>query len=51
MGNRRILSYALFIVALFAFLLVGALGGEWLFGLLLGLVLLIAGVVFYRRGK
>ena len=51
MKNRRVFSYVLFVVGLVLFLLVGALAGDWLLALLLGLVFIIAGVVFYRRGK
>jgi hypothetical protein len=51
MENRRILSYALIILGVVFFLLVGVLSSEWLLGVLIGLVLVIAGVIFYRRGR
>ena len=51
MENRRILSYALFALGLVFILVLGVGVGEWLTGLLVGLIFLIAGFIFYRRGK
>ena len=51
MGNRRVLSYALFVLAVVLLLLVGLLSKQWLTGVLLGLIFAVAGVIFYRRGK
>ncbi len=51
MDNRRIISYALFILGVVALLLLGLLRSEWGTGLLVGLVFEIAGIIFYRRGK
>jgi len=52
MQNRRIISYALFAVAVLlvlAGLLVEAVGiGR---GVLVGLAALVVGIIFYRRGK
>ena len=51
MENRRIMSYALFILGVVIFLILGLGAGQWGTGILLGLVLGIAGIIFYRRGK
>jgi len=51
MANRRVLSYALLVVGVLFFLLVGLLGRQWLLGAALGLVLVFVGIIFYRRGK
>jgi hypothetical protein len=51
MKSRHILSYALIAVGVIFFLLIGLLGRQWLLGAGLGGVLVIAGVIFYRRGK
>lgn len=51
MENRRILSYGLIVIGIVFFLLVGVLAQEWLYGILVGLVCLIAALIFYRRGK
>jgi len=50
MTNRRIISYALFILGVVLFLLFGLARGQWATGVLLGLALEIAGIIFYRRG-
>lgn len=51
METRRILSYALFIIGVLLFLAIGLLAREWLWGILVGLVFVIAAIIFYRRGK
>ena len=51
MENRRIISYALFILGVVIFLALGLGAGQWGTGVGLGLVLGIAGIIFYRRGK
>ena len=51
MENRRIISYALFILAVVLLLLFGLVGGEWLIGIISGLAFLLGGIIFYRRGK
>jgi hypothetical protein len=51
MGNRRTFSYVLFILGILVFLLVGILAREWLYGILVGLICVIAAIIFYRRGK
>ncbi len=51
MTNRRIISYTLFILGVVLFLIFGLAGGQWATGVLLGLALEIAGIIFYRRGK
>lgn len=51
MENRRVLSYALFLLAIVVLLALGLGVGEWLVGILGGMVFIIAGVIFYRRGK
>lgn len=51
MDNRRIISYALFIIGVVLFLLLGLARGQWATGVLLGLAFEVAGIIFYRRGK
>ena len=51
MGNRHIISYVLFVLALVILLLFGLAGRQWLAGVLVGLVFVLAGIFFYRRGK
>ena len=50
-GNRRLLSYALIVLAVVLVLLFGLLAKQWLAGLLLGLAFALAGLFFYRRGR
>jgi len=49
-SNRRIISIVLFVLAV-VFILAGILSELGLTGVLLGIVVAIAGVIFYRRGK
>jgi hypothetical protein len=51
MQNRHLLSYVLFILGVVVLLLIGLLAGEWLLGILLGLVFVVVGFIFYRRGR
>lgn len=51
MGNRHIIRYALFILGVLFFVLVGLLGGQFGAGVPLGLAFGIGGIIFYRRGK
>ena len=51
MKNRHIISYILIVLGVVLLLALGLAGGNWLTGVLLGLVFVIVGVVFYRRGK
>lgn len=51
MENSRILSYALFVLAVVVLLVFGLLVNNWLLGVLLGLVFVIVGFIFYRRGR
>ena len=51
MGNRRVLSYALFVLAVVLLVLFGLLAKQWLAGVLLGLAFVLAGIFFYRRGR
>ncbi|MFC2023690.1 hypothetical protein ACFLT5_03020 [Chloroflexota bacterium] len=51
MESRRVLSYALFVIAVVLLLAVGLVANQWITGILLGLVFAIAGIIFYRRGK
>lgn len=51
MKNRRIISYALFILGVVVFLIFGLGYGQWGTGVLLGLVLGVVGIIFYRREK
>jgi hypothetical protein len=47
----RIISIALFVLGALLFLLLGPLVGEWLIGVLTGLVFVVVGLIFFRRGK
>lgn len=49
--KKHIFSIVLFVLALVWVLFLGLLGDSWLLGLALGGVFLLAGLVFYRRGK
>ena len=51
MAKRHVLSYALFAVGVLFFLLVAVVARQWTLGVALGLALVLAGVIFYRRGK
>jgi len=51
MENRRIISYALFILGLVFLLVLGLARDQWATGVLVGLALEIGGIIFYRRGK
>jgi hypothetical protein len=51
MGSRHIISYVLFILALVFLLFFGLVSRQWLAGVLVGLVFVLAGIFFYRRGK
>ena len=51
MQNRHLISYVLFALAVILFALVGLLSRQLATGVLVGLIFLIAGVIFYRRGK
>ncbi len=51
MKNRHLISYVLFILGVILLLALGLAGGRWVTGVLLGLVLAIVGLIFYRRGK
>lgn len=50
-GNRHIISYVLFILALIFLLLLGLVGRQWFAGILVGLIFVLSGIFFYRRGK
>jgi uncharacterized membrane protein len=47
----HILSLVLFILGIALFLLIWLVGRNLLTGVLLGLVFVFAGLIFYRRGK
>lgn len=49
-GQRRIISLALFVIGVIL-AIVGLVTDLGLTGVLLGVVLLLAGYLFYRRGK
>ena len=51
MENRHILSYALFVLAVVLLLVIGLLVNNWPVGIAVALVFVVAGVIFYRRGK
>jgi pilus assembly protein CpaE len=51
MKNRHIISLVLFVVAVVLLIAVGLVTTKWLFAVLLGLVFVLAGLFFYRRGK
>ena len=51
MENRHLISYVLFALAVILFAVVWLLGGQLATGILVGLIFLIVGVIFYRRGK
>jgi 1,4-dihydroxy-2-naphthoate octaprenyltransferase len=51
MKKRHIISLTLFVVAVLLLLVVGLGTAKWLVAVLLGLVFVLAGLVFYRRGK
>ena len=51
MENRRVISYALFALGVVFFALLGLLGGQLTTGVVVGLMFLIGGIIFYRRGK
>jgi len=48
---KHIISIVLFIMAILVCLLFGLAAEQWLPGFLLGLVFVLAGLFFYRRGK
>lgn len=50
MGNRRLISYILFVLAVVLFLVLGLAGDNWLVGLLVGLLAVVVGIFFFRRG-
>jgi hypothetical protein len=50
MGNRRVISYVLFALAV-VMLLVGVFSDQLLTGVLVGLAFALVGFVFLRRGK
>jgi hypothetical protein len=50
MGNRRVISYVLFALAV-VMLLVGVFSDQLLTGVLVGLAFAAVGIVFFRRGK
>jgi len=51
MKSRHIISLILFVMAVLLLLAVGLITAKWLYAVLLGLVFLLAGLFFYRRGK
>lgn len=51
MQQRRFTSYAFFVLAVLAFIVFGAVIGDWTMAVLLALLGIIVGVIFYRRGK
>ncbi|HEY63807.1 MAG TPA: hypothetical protein G4O02_04490 [Caldilineae bacterium] len=51
MQNRRIVSYALFALAILLVIIGILVGDQGMNLVLLGLVFLVAGLIFYRRGK
>ena len=51
MKNRRIISITLFVVGVLLCLYMGLAAGNWGTGVLLGLVLEVGGIIFFRRGK
>jgi hypothetical protein len=51
MKKRRVMSYSLFVLAVVLLLLFGLAARQWLTGVFFGLVFLLAGLFFYRRGK
>ena len=52
MSTRRILSYALFLIAVLVIVLavVGVFGDNLLVGIVVGLAAALVGFIFYRRG-
>jgi hypothetical protein len=50
MASRHILSIALIVLGVILFVVL-LLANQWLYGLLLGLIFAVVGVLFYRRGK
>jgi len=51
MQQRRFTSYAFFILAVLAFIIMGPVIGDWTMAVLLALLAIIVAVIFYRRGK
>jgi hypothetical protein len=49
--RQHLVSFAAVGAGVLALVLLGLLGGQWQRGGLLGLLLLIVGVVLYRRGR
>jgi hypothetical protein len=49
--NRHTLSYVLVIAAIVLLLLLGLVGGEWLWAAVVAVACALAGLLFYRRGK
>ena len=49
--QRRFMSYAFFILAVIAFIVLAPLVGNWTLGIAVALMGIIAGLIFYRRGK
>jgi len=47
----HILSIVLFILGVLLLLVIGLLGKSWLIGLLFGAIFVLAGLIFFRRGK
>jgi len=45
------LSYVFIIIAVLAFIILGPVVGEWLWGIIVGLAGLILGAFYLRRGK
>jgi len=51
MHKHSAVTYAFFIIAVVAFLLIGLVMNNWLMAVLVGLLGVIVGVFYYRRGK
>ncbi len=51
MQQRRFTSYAFFILAILAFIILGPVIGRWDMAVIVALLGIIVGVIFYRRGK
>ena len=51
MESRHIISIALFVLAGVLTLVLGLGANNWLLAVVVGLIFLLAGIIFYRRGR
>ncbi len=51
MQTRHLISYLLFVLAIIFLLVFGITRQQWLTGVLVAVVFVLVGLIFYRRGK